>query len=178
MKRNHFMFCLVVLVMSLPAGAQTFEGRATLSGEVLAASCSLSLPDRYQTVDMGDVVLRDVMSGNFRREREVVMRLENCSLYGTPEKTFSRDPAVRVRFDGVRGNQPHVFRTGGQGGGLGLVLRDAYDNRVIPGEYLPALHQGNRQEPVLKYRLSLVPDGVMPEGGRYNATLQVGIAYE
>lgn len=58
---------LVILLISLQVHAgdydlNPFNGKATISGEILASECSIALFDRYQTISLGDQSLRQLNS--------------------------------------------------------------------------------------------------------------------
>ncbi|HFW4533984.1 TPA: fimbrial protein [Salmonella enterica subsp. enterica serovar Chester] len=158
---------------SVEAGLRLY-GQASLYGEVLASACSISLNDRYQSVEMGELPLRELQSGQGVVTRYITIRLDNCQISGQG----TADPTVRVRFDGLRGNQPGLFRTLGEARGVALQLSNERRETVFPGEYLSAVYQKAYNQPVLKYRIALVPDGERLTGGDYSAVLRFSINYE
>ncbi|HGJ4005652.1 TPA: fimbrial protein [Salmonella enterica subsp. enterica] len=162
---------------SVEAGLR-LHGQATLYGEVLASACSIALNDRYQSVVMGDLPLRDLQSGRGRVTRDMVIRLDNCRTSGLGTMNQATDPAIRVRFDGLRGNHPGLFRILGDAKGVALQLSDERREIVSPGEYLPAVYQKAYNQQVLRYRIALVPDGEQLTGGDYSAALRFSINYE
>ena len=161
---------------SVEAGI-TLHGQATLFGEVLASACSIALNDRYQSVAMGALPVRDIQAGR-AETRDFIIRLDNCLTSGRGHMVRETDPAIRVRFDGLRGNQPGQFRTLGSAHGVALQLSDERRELVIPGEYLPAVYQKAYNQQVLKYRIALVPDGERLSGGDYSTALRFSINYE
>ncbi|CAD6107395.1 protein PapH [Escherichia coli] len=154
------------------------DGRATMHGEVVASACTIALADRFQSVPMGELPLRDLQSGHGRTTRDFVIHLDNCSTSGRQIMAQETDPTIRVRFDGLRGNRPGLFRTLGDARGVALQLQDARQEIVYPGEYLPVLYQKAYNQQVLQYRVSLVPDGDALAGGDYSAALRFSINYE
>ncbi|EDP9872202.1 type 1 fimbrial protein [Salmonella enterica subsp. enterica serovar Gaminara] len=162
---------------SVGAGLR-LHGQATLYGEVLASACSIALNDRYQSVAMGEFPLRELLSGQGGAARDMVIRLDNCRASGQGTVEPVTDPAIRVRFDGLRGSQPGLFRTLGEATGVALQLSDERREPVIPGEYQPAVYQKAHNQQVLKYRIVLVPDGGQLAGGNYSAALRFSINYE
>lgn len=154
------------------------NGMATMRGEVVASACTIALADRFQSVPMGELPLRDLQSGHGRTTRDFVIHLDNCSTSGHQLMAQETDPAIRVRFDGLRGNRPGLFRTLGNARGVALQLQDARQEIVYPGEYLPILYQKAYNQQVLQYRISLVPDGEALVGGDYSAALRFSINYE
>ncbi|EBL5818964.1 type 1 fimbrial protein [Salmonella enterica subsp. enterica serovar Muenchen] len=169
---------LVLLVMNTRGWALRLDGQTALYGEVLASACTIALSDRFQTVPMGDLTLRDFHRGAERPSRELVIHLDNCLTAGKGPMIRQVDPPVRIRFDGVRGNEPWLFRTQGDAQGVGLMLRDARQDVVYPGEYLPAWYQKAYSQQVLTYRIELVPNGKQVTAGDYSATLRFSIDYE
>lgn len=162
---------------SVDAGLR-LHGQATLYGEVLASACSIALNDRYQSVAMGELPLRDLQSGRGSVTRDMVIHLDNCQTSGRGSINPATDPAIRVRFDGLRGSQPGLFRTLGEAKGVALQLSDEHREIVYPGEYLPAVYQKAYNQQVLKYQIALVPDGEQLTGGNYSAALRFSINYE
>lgn len=168
---------LILVCGGAKAGGQ-LNGRAMMQGEVVASACAISLADRFQSVPMGELPLRDLQSGHGRTARDFVIHLDNCSTSGLQFMSQETDPAIRVRFDGLRGNRPGLFRTLGDARGVALQLQDARQEIVYPGEYLPVLYQKAYNQQVLQYRVSLVPDGEALTGGDYSAALRFSINYE
>ncbi|HGB5188176.1 TPA: fimbrial protein, partial [Salmonella enterica subsp. salamae serovar 21:z10:z6] len=103
---------------------------------------------------------------------------DNCRTSGQGVADKATDPAIRVRFDGLPGSQPGLFRTLGEAKGVALQLSDERREIVYPGEYLPAVYQKAYNQQVLKYRIALVPDGERLAGGDYSAALRFSINYE
>lgn len=176
------VFCAVLIAVYSTGGsvdaALKLNGQATLYGEVLASACSIALNDRYQSVAMGELPLRDLKSGRGGGTHDVVIHLENCLTSGRGYMVQDADPTTRVRFEGLRGRQPGLFRTLGTARGVALQLSDERREPVMPGEYLPAVYQKAYNQQVLKYRVALVPDGERLAGGDYSATLRFSINYE
>ncbi|ECP2052829.1 type 1 fimbrial protein [Salmonella enterica] len=176
------VFCAVLIAVystggSVEAGLR-LHGQTTLYGEVVASACSIALNDRYQSVAMGELPLRDLKSGRGGAAHDVVIHLENCLTSGWGYMVQDTDPAIRVRFEGLHGSQPGLFRTLGTARGVALQLSDDRREPVMPGEYLPVVYQKAYNQQVLKYRVALVPDGERLAGGDYSATLRFSINYE
>ncbi|HAK8512258.1 TPA: fimbrial protein [Salmonella enterica subsp. enterica serovar Potsdam] len=167
-----------LLTVSTGSWALRLDGRTTMSGEVLASACTIALSDRFQTVSMGDLTLREFHRGGERPVRDLVIHLDNCLTSGMDKMLRKIDPPVRVRFDGVRGREPWMFRMQGTATGVALMLRDERQEIVYPGEYLPAQYQKAYNQQELKYRIALVPDGGQITAGDYSATLRFNIDYE
>ncbi|EBS3707169.1 type 1 fimbrial protein [Salmonella enterica subsp. enterica serovar Hull] len=178
---NIGFYALLIVVYSaggsVEAGLRLY-GHATMYGEVLASACSIALNDRYQSVAMGALPLRELQSGREGISKEIIIHLENCQTSGYGSIDKETDPAIRVRFDGLRGNLPGLFRTQGEAKGVALQLSDERREIVFPGEYLPAIYQKAYNQQVLKYRISVVPDGERLAGGSYSAALRFSINYE
>ncbi|ECJ3906560.1 type 1 fimbrial protein [Salmonella enterica subsp. enterica] len=176
--------CQLSLLMGLILGCGCAKaglrlyGQATMRGEVVASACSIALADRFQSVPMGELSLRDLQSGYGRTTRDFVIHLDNCMASGHREMVQDVDPAIRVRFDGLQGTRPDLFRVQGDVRGVALQLQDARQEIVYPGEYLPVLYQKAYNQQVLRYRVSLVPDGNALAGGDYSAALRFSINYE
>lgn len=178
MNRGMQVGVALFVLAGMPAQAMQFRGQATFSGEVLASACAIALEDRFQTVSFGDMSLRELMQGgDGHPEKEVIIRLENCSPPGVADRLRQSDPALRVRFDGTDGNGADVFRTQGAGG-VALALHDDRRERVVPGQYLPAVWHQSHDRQVLKYRMSLIPDGKALREGAFSAALRFRISYE
>lgn len=178
---NSVFYALLIAVYSAGGSVEAglrLHGQATLRGEVLASACSIALNDRYQSVAMGELPLRDLRTGKGQVERDVVIRLDNCLTSGQAPVNRETDPAIRVRFEGLRSDHPGLFRTLGEATGVALRLTDERREAVNPGEYLPAVYQKAYNQQVLKYRIALVPDGSALSGGNYSAALRFNIHYE
>ncbi|EAA4084749.1 type 1 fimbrial protein [Salmonella enterica subsp. salamae] len=178
---NSGFYALLIAVYSAGGSVEAgirLHGQAMLYGEVLASACSIALNDRYQSVAMGELPLRELQSGRGGATHDMVIRLDNCQTSGRGTMDQETDPAIRVRFDGLRGSQPGLFRTLGEARGVALQLSDERREIVYPGEYLPAVYQKAYNQQVLKYRIALVPDGERLTGGDYSAALRFSINYE
>ncbi|EFM0752301.1 fimbrial protein [Citrobacter sedlakii] len=178
---NSGFYALLIAVYSAGGSVEAgirLHGQATLYGEVLASACSIALNDRYQSVAMGELPLRDLQSGSGQTVRDLVIRLDNCLTSGQALMDRKTDPAIRVRFEGLRGSQPGLFRTLGEATGVALQLSDERREIVYPGEYLPAVYQKAYNQQVLKYRIALVPDGGVLTGGDFSAALRFTLHYE
>lgn len=171
---------VILLVVSSSTGAVTTKGRATLSGEVLASPCSIALNDRFQTVRMGEMALRDFRYGRGRSTQDFVIHLDNCgtSRGSGQQGEKTSNPGIRVRFEGVRGEQPWFFTPTGTAKGVAVVLRDERRELIYPGEYLPAVYPKAYNQQVLKYRLEIVPNGKTMVPGDYYTSLRFNIDYE
>ncbi|EAO1992400.1 type 1 fimbrial protein [Salmonella enterica] len=169
---------LVLLTFSAGSWALSLNGRTAMSGEVLASACTIALNDRFQTVSMGDLTLREFHRGGERPTRDLIIHLDNCLTSGMKGMLRKVDPPVRVRFDGILGHEPWMFRTQGSATGVALMLRDERQEVVFPGEYLPAQYQKAYNQQVLKYHIELVPDGKQITAGDYSAALRFNIDYE
>lgn len=182
MRILNLVFCVLLIAVFSAGGsveaALHLRGKASLYGEVLASACSIALNDRYQSVALGELPLRELRSGNGQTEQDLIIHLENCLTTGQAMMDRKTDPAIRVRFEGLRGNQPGQFRTQGGATGVALQLTDERRERVHPGEYLPAVYQKAYNQQVLKYHVALVPDGDDLSGGHYYAALRFSIHYE
>lgn len=172
------MVLLALLAVSPGSQALLLNGQTAMHGEVLASACTIALSDRFQTVSMGDLTLRDFHRGAERPSRALVIHLDNCITTGKNQRVRQVDPPVRVRFDGIRGSEPWLFRTQGGARGVALMLRDARQEVVYPGEYLPAWYQKAYSQQALTYRIELVPDGSQITAGDYSAALRFSIDYE
>ncbi|EDJ6269316.1 type 1 fimbrial protein [Salmonella enterica] len=178
---NRWMYAGIVLIIleGAPVQAMQFRGQTTFSGEVLASACAIALEDRFQVVSFGDLPLREVATGgDGRLVKDVVIRLEHCSPPGKADLVRRWDPALRVRFEGTDDSSRDVFRTQGDAGGVVLELRDDRRERVIPGQYLPAVYHKSHDRQVMKYQMSLIPDGRMLQEGAFSAALRFRISYE
>ncbi|EGN5162194.1 type 1 fimbrial protein [Salmonella enterica] len=176
---GHKILLIMLLMVCGGVGAVMLDGRATLSGEVLASACSIALNDRFQTVRMGEMALRDFRSGHGRNTQDFVIHLDNCVMSGGIGKNAQAlDPAIRIRFDGVQGAEPWFFAPTGLAQGVAVVLRDERRELVHPGKYLPAVYQKAYDQQVLKYRIEIVPDGKPLLLGDYYTSLRFNIDYE
>ncbi|ECD5144123.1 type 1 fimbrial protein [Salmonella enterica subsp. enterica serovar Caracas] len=172
---------LLFFINSNESWALRLDGRTSMSGEVLASACTIELNDRFQSVSMGESSLREFNYAKERPVRDLVIQLDNCLTSGISDrKGIHRkvDPPVRVRFDGIRGPEPWMFRTQGSATGIALMLRDERQEVVYPGVYLPVLYQKAYNQQVLKYQIELIPNGEHVTSGDYSATLRFNIVYE
>lgn len=148
-----------------------WHGRANFSGQVIAPACSLSMEDRYQSIDMGTTPVRDLQNTLLGSEKKIELRLRDCELSSESTKT------VRLTFEGVRGNTPNEFSLSGQARGVNLQIRDTQGYSAYSGIPLPPqLLTGSEQW--LIYSLRLVRNGEPLKAGNYYAALRFKVDYE
>ncbi|MGN2500507.1 fimbrial protein [Serratia bockelmannii] len=182
MKR--WLYVWMSLFFSLPVLAETyssldpFRGKATMSGEVLATGCSIALPDRYQTVSLGEQPIRSLGQSRGAQVKAFHIRLDNCAPSGSVDKRKDIDPAVRIRFDGLRGKNAAWFQPAGSSRGMALVLRDERNEVLYPGEYSQAIFDRSHNQQLLNFTLEWVPDGNPLSAGDYYAALRFNVDYE
>jgi type 1 fimbria pilin len=170
-----------LIFLSLQAHAITagpnFTGKATMQGEVLASGCTISFPDQFQTVSFGDIAIRDIGIGNGHLKKKFHITLDNCYL---PDKGTGPEvaPDLRIRFEGIQGEEAEYFLPSGTGRGVSLIVRDSNNDIMYPGAYSKAYYSRNHKEQTMGFSLELVPDGRPLRPGEYYAALRFNINYD
>lgn len=158
------------------AGDAFLSGQASFSGQVISATCSLAMEDRFQSIDMGTTPIRDLQGTSQGTEKDFYLRLVNCDL-GSRGGKFFTGYNIRLTFDGLRGKEPEGFYLSGKERGVSLQIRDSQGNFAVPGKVMPPqVLKGN--DPGLKYHLRLVRNGEPLQSGDYYAVLRFKIDYE
>lgn len=174
------LFLLSVVVWTGSAGASGLEanphnGRATLTGTVVASACTIALEDAWQTVDMGVLPARELKKSGEGQQRKISLHLRSCSL--EQQSAEEMQPAVRVVFDGPFRNDPTLFAVGGSARGVALKIRDRNGSQARSGESLPPMPvYGSEQG--LNYWLQVVPDGTPLSAGDFYAAIRFALNYE
>lgn len=173
------LFCLL-LVTSLGAGASSHHRigvrdiRVTFAGQVISGACSLVMEDAWQSVDMGMIPARSLVSGYEGVQRPFTLRLKDCELGGASAQEAGR--RMQVIFDGVRGDAPDQFSVTGRATGVGLQILDSQGYIARAGEVMPP--QPMPDTTLLRYTLRAVRNGHAPEAGEWSATLRFRLVYE
>lgn len=175
----------IICFLSLSTWAKTysdldpFRGKATMIGEVLATGCSIAFPDRYQTILLGEIPVKDLTSSRDRIVRQFQIHLDNCAAFGYQDKRRDIDPAIRIRFDGMRDTRnSSYFLPSGSGKGMVFSLRDERNEILSPGEYSQAIFDRSHNQQVLNFTLESVSDGTPVTAGDYSIVLRFNVDYE
>ncbi|MEQ2024452.1 fimbrial protein [Xenorhabdus szentirmaii] len=177
-KKGFVSFLMLFLCNSALAWEHSlnpFMGRVNISGTVVSASCSIALDDIWQSVNMGMVPVKQLYQHGIRKQKEVIIHLENCD-WEKGKNTEKRAP-MHVTFDGVRDKETHLFRLSGGVKGAALSINDAQGHLIHAGKRYPIISGGNNQSG-MKYILNLVPNGEPLVQGSYYAVLSFKLAYE
>ncbi|EPG7579002.1 fimbrial protein [Providencia huaxiensis] len=152
-----------------------------LKGSVIDAPCSISLQNRYQTIDFSSLALASV-SNNVQREmhdQPFIIELQDCgSVYSTIDlKTW------KIRFVGQSAQYIDAFILQGASEGVGISVLDNSKRRLQPNkDYLLSdnvLHQDKSGYSLfLRYFLRLELTGQPIQAGRYYGLIRFFIDYQ
>ncbi|WP_230374073.1 fimbrial protein [Vibrio cholerae] len=152
-----------------------------LKGSVIDAPCSISLQNRYQTIDFSSLALASV-SDNVQREmhdQPFIIELQDCgSVYSTIDlKTW------KIRFVGQSAQYIDAFILQGASEGVGISVLDNSKRRLQPNkDYLLSdnvLHQDKSGYSLfLRYFLRLELTGQPIQAGRYYGLIRFFIDYQ
>lgn len=171
---------MLALTESEDGRLRPLRGLTTLSGAVHASACTIALESQYQTLNLNEqslLALKDGASSVY----PFSIHLENCSL---PQGQNS-DPALYIRFEGTQGSHSDLFQLSGHAQGIGIKIRDAFDQTLYPGKKLsmhykkqPDVNHSGHYFTQLDYIVELLPDGTPLQSGEYHAILKFFMSYE
>lgn len=153
-----------------------WHGRASFKGQVIAPACTLAMEDIWQTIDMGEIPVRDLQDSFAGPEKKFRLRLRNCELAGTGKRVYTAS-RVWVTFDGLQGEAPDKFSLIGQAEGINLQILDNQGYPARVGKVMPPLLLDGNEEG-LDYTLRVVRNGRPLKAGDYYAALRFKVDYE
>ena len=180
-----FLWCEAIQAMSFPPfprlenwteGLAGMHGRASFKGEVIASTCTLSMEDPYQAIDIGISPTRNFYGRFASSEKKLRMWLHNCELTGTVKRIYTAS-YVRMTFDWEWKRAQDKFPCVGQAEKPYFQIWDIHGYPVRAGVIMsPLLMNGNENE--LYYILRVVHYGEPLKDGDCNATLRFNVMYE
>lgn len=153
-----------------------WHGRVSFKGQVIMPACTLAMEDTYQTIDMGEISIRDLQNSFIGAEKEFRLRLRNCELTGSGKQVYSRS-RVRVTFEGLHGETPDRFLLLGNAQGVNLQILDYQGFPASSGKVMPPLLL-NGNEGGFNYTLRIIRNESPLEAGSYYAALRFKVYYE
>lgn len=153
-----------------------WHGRASFKGQVIAPTCTLTMENTWQAIDMGETPVRDLQGSFVGPEKKFRLWLRNCELAETGQRVYTAS-RVRVTFDGLPGETPDKFSLTGQAEGINLQILDSQGYPARVGKAMPPLLMNGNDER-LDYTLRVVRNGQPLEAGNYYATLRFKVDYE
>ncbi len=152
-------------------------GKVRMNGEIVASACAIEAGSAFQSISLGSLPIKTIEKQGYSPETEFTIRLINCELTSVDQNKHQVNyRAVRVTFDGIRESDGKTIAMQGNARGVGLTIKDAQGNTVIPGVAQPeiALSAG---ETVLKYALFLSKNNHQLKVGRYQANVRFMMEY-
>ncbi|MCU6343474.1 type 1 fimbrial protein [Escherichia coli] len=151
------------------------RGSASFNGEVVSAACVLVMENKYQTIDMGDVPVRDLQTSFTGPVKRFTLRLRDCDLGQSDGKSYGTS-LIRVTFDGKQGETPDKFSVVGQAQGINLQILNNRGDTTSAGETIYPLLLNEYEE--FNYGLRVVRNSEPLKAGAYYAVLRFKIDYE
>ncbi|MFC0225786.1 fimbrial protein [Serratia aquatilis] len=144
-----------------------------MSGEILASACAIEAGSAFQSVSLGAIPIKNIEKHSASSEVEFNIRLTNCDLLpGLLENT----QGIRITFDGLRSRDGKSIANQGDARGIGLGIKDAQGNDVIPGVALSGITLPSG-DTVLKYSLTLNKTRHQIKTGTFQANVRFMIEY-
>lgn len=166
-------FLLATISCHVSASQQT-RGRVNMQGRIIDAACSITMDDRYQTVQIPTQPVAMIIQPAEELSVSFHINLERCSLQsdGPPPKQWSH---FQVSFDGSS-DDGKLFNVMGEAKGIALEISDYNGNVAIPGKTLPAgmLSPGLM---ALNYQLHLKGNGQEIKPGDYYSIIRFKVDY-
>ncbi|WP_085841582.1 fimbrial protein [Enterobacter asburiae] len=172
----YIMTLLLLTVTSGIAHASSHSGgKATLTGEIVEAACSIATDDVWQEINFGSVPLSDFADGNVPASKPFHIHLQNCVLDKSNGGVWKD---VIVTFDGnTHKNQKDMFAMTGDGQGIGVKITDEAGNKVIPGQALPGL-QLYEDNTDLHFNIHLARNSENLTAGDLTSFIRFMVAYQ
>ncbi|AKH88325.1 fimbrial protein [Edwardsiella tarda] len=152
-----------------------WDGRASFTGRVYVASCSLEMNDQYQMLYMGVEQLKNFHDSDIGLEKKLKIELKNCDFPSDGHGVFSGS-RVQVTFDGMPGNSPDQFYLNGQAKGVALQIVNSDGYSAIAGKPLPAEFINSKRKELI-YTARLVRNGEALKPGNYQALIGFKLNY-
>ncbi|EKA6275308.1 type 1 fimbrial protein [Salmonella enterica] len=168
------IICLCIFDAS--ASPHSVDGRVGISGEVVAAGCSISLRDSHQVINFGDVSVNKILKGN-HPQQDLIIRMDNCKHVDYLSGGVS-NPGMRIRFNGIQSGNSELFELSGDVSGVALQVKDEKKEVIKPDTWLNSVYLNSSITQTMKYQLELVPDGHPYHNGYFFSVLGFNIHYE
>lgn len=172
-----YIFTLLLLSVTMGMAHASYQGsgKATLTGEIVEAACSIATDDVWQEINFGAVPLSDFTDGNEPAGKPFHIRLQNCVLDKASGGVWQD---VIVTFDGnTQSNQHDMFSMTGDGQGIGVKITDEAGHKVIPGQPLPGvkLYEDNTN---LHFNIHLARNNENLTAGDLSSFIRFMVAYQ
>lgn len=172
-----YIFTLLLLSVTMGMAHASYQGsgKATLTGEIVEAACSIATDDVWQEINFGAVPLSDFADGNEPAGKPFHIRLQNCVLDKASGGIWQD---VIVTFNGnTQSNQHDMFSMTGDGQGIGVKITDETGHKVIPGQPLPSvqLYEDNTN---LHFNIHLARNNENLTSGDLSSFIRFMVAYQ
>lgn len=173
--KSTILICFLLAAFSCHVTAsEQSRGRVNMHGSIIDTACSITMDDRYQTVQITTQPVAMVIQPAEKISVSFHINLESCSLHsdGPPPKQWSH---FQVTFDGSS-DDGKLFNVMGEAKGIALEISDHNGNIAIPGKALPAgmLSPGLM---ALNYQLHLKGNGQEIRPGDYYSIIRFKVDY-
>ncbi|TBL53663.1 fimbrial protein [Obesumbacterium proteus] len=172
--RNFVLCAIAVIPFSVFANSFVEHGRVNMNGSIVASACALAVDSIDQHIDLGSLPIGIIARDGQGPEKPFHLSLEGCEIFRPGSWSFN---SVRVTFDGLHDDVPHLIKVIGSAQGVGLLIKDSEGNHVFPGKALTSLplEEGAM---TLNYTLSLEKNNEKLLPGRYRAGIRFKVEYE
>lgn len=152
------------------------EGRASFTGRVYVASCSIEMNDQYQMLYMGVEQLKNFHYSDVGLEKKLKIELKKCDYPSGRHGVFFSNTRVQVTFDGIPGDSPDQFYLNGQAKGIALQIVNSDGHPAIVGKPLPVEFVNGKREELI-YIVRLIRNGEALKPGNYQALIGFKLNY-
>ncbi|WP_072310503.1 fimbrial protein [Hafnia alvei] len=173
--RRNFVLCAkAIMPFSVFSANAAEHGRVNMNGSIVASACALAVESIDQHIDLGALPIGMIARNGQGPEKPFHISLEGCEVFRPGNWSFN---SVRVTFDGLHDDVPHLIKLIGNAQGVGLLIKDSEGNNIFPGEALTSLplKQGAM---TLNYTLSLEKNNEKLLPGGYRAGIRFKVEYE
>ncbi|MFZ4214221.1 fimbrial protein [Pantoea endophytica] len=165
----------IAVVVALLAGSVSVAqaNTVTFTGSIIDAACSINPDDVDQTVNLGQISVKELASGGSSTPRNFSIRLENCDLSGLADGT------VTTKFTGAASSSvPDTLGITGDAGNAGVVITNGDGAPIELGEETAAqaLQNGDNTLLYSAYLKGAATEAAIP--GQFTAVADYTLAYQ
>ncbi|HDS5356316.1 MULTISPECIES: fimbrial protein [Enterobacter] len=165
--------CFATAFLTGNAMAANQGGKVTFTGNITNSACSISPESSDQTVDLGQISIKDLTDGDRKSTpRNFDISLENCVL--NKPKLYNW---VTITFNGSGATfNPEILGTTGTASGIGIAISEQNSGDYLPLGVASSPHNLLTGDNTLHFSAYLV-GGLRPTEGDFTAVANFTLDY-
>lgn len=169
-----FVFIFLILSSAVHAGRES-KGKVKVGGNIVESACTIATEDIWQEVDFGNIIFPDLVSQNYKVEKNFQIRLINCSL---ERDNGGKWMSASVTFDGQRNESDDTFFSmGGSGNGVGFRIMNSHEEYAHAGKPVSPVMLSNGSTD-LNFKIKLIPDNSEMRLGNISSFIRFMVDYQ